>query len=77
MNNEGHVKNFESLKDAISEGYDTPVNVSELTKQQKTRFDKNLQPVVKMADHRSVLGKKLLTKNQEKRLRKKLKKAVL
>lgn len=56
----GEVKMFESLAQAEKEGFDFPVDPKDMTEQQTQRMLNDEQPVVKLQDNRSVLGKQRL-----------------
>lgn len=58
MNTEGHMKQFNTQAEAITEGFDIPVDPTELTDDQLQRLEKGEQPVVKMNDRKSKLAKR-------------------
>jgi len=53
----GEIQNFESHEEALKAGFDVPVDLKDLTPDQADRFIKNQQPVIKLKDVRSKIGK--------------------
>lgn len=59
MNSEnGHVREFANMSEALKAGFNIQVSPEDFNKAQRNRFNQGLQPVVKLQDNKSILGKK-------------------
>ena len=58
--NTGEIKMFDSNEEAKEAAFSVPINMDDLTKQQTKRLAGGEQPVIKLKDTKSKVGKKRL-----------------